>query len=183
MRLGVVVFVVRAPAAPAGAAELVIGTGRARACYLDAERERGSELAVRNCTDALELDNLSREDRVATHVNRGILYNRTGDQKRALGDFDRAIAMDEEEAEAYLNKAATLLKIEGRWREATPLFTTAIQKRTRRPEIAYFGRGLTHELAGNLRAAYADLKMANRLAPKWTQASEELARYSVKPRG
>lgn len=179
----VLVITALAAAGPAIAAEMVIGSGRARVCYLDAEKERASAIAIRNCTEAIELDNLSRDDRVATHVNRGILESRVGDHVRALADYDRAIALDGNEAEAYLNKAATLFKLEDRWRDAMPLFTLALEKRTKRPELAYFGRGLGHELSGNLKAAYADLKMASTLAPDWPLAPRELARYSIKKRG
>lgn len=179
----VVALTLGAVAAPAISAESVIGAGRAQVCFKDAERDYASDLAVRNCTDALDQEALSRADRVATHVNRGILRHRLGQSEAALADYDRALALGPTEAEAYLNKAATLFKLEGRWREALPLFTAALERKTRRPEIAYFGRGLTHELAGDLRAAYADLKKASELAPEWELPARELARYSVKSRG
>lgn len=167
----------------AEAAETVIGSGRARTCYLDAERERTSNLAIENCTVALERDPLSHHDRVATHVNRGILLHRIGAFDKAIADYDRAMRLDPDQPEAYLNKAAALFKSEDRWREAIPLFTTALEKNTKRPEIAYFGRGLSNELAGNTRAAYADLKRAKQLAPDWSLPAQELTRYSVRPRG
>lgn len=165
---------------PANAAETVIGGGQARQCYLDADHQRANDIAVAGCTRALTTETLSLHDLVATHVNRGILYMQRKDHAMARKDFDRAIALDHNEPEAYLNKGALLFKT-GAYDDAIALFTTALEKDTRRPEIAYFGRGLSHELAGDLQAAYADLKKANEIAPQWEQPIAELARYSVRP--
>jgi hypothetical protein len=59
------------------------------------------------------------------------------------------------------------------------MFDTAIAKKTRRPELAYYGRAVAHELAGQVRAAYQDYRQASRLDPKWRQPKLELARFRV----
>ncbi|RJF91022.1 tetratricopeptide repeat protein [Sphingomonas cavernae] len=168
--------------APAFASKVVIGGGMARQCYLDAEHERATSFAIAGCTEALETEALTADHTVATYVNRGILYLQIGDHDVAMRDFDQATQLDPDEPEAYLNKALTLFRTEDRWRESLPLFDLAIEKKTRRPEIAYFARGLAHEMAGNLRQAYNDLRMAEQIAPKWKDPTRELTRYSVVPK-
>lgn len=168
--------------APAFGSKMVIGGGLARQCYLSAENERPSRMTIDECTEALTTEALTPDDTVATHVNRGILYLQLGDYDAAIRDFDRAAKLDPDEPEAYLNKALTLFRTEDRWQQSLPLFDIALEKKTRKPEIAYFARGLANEMSGNIRQAYADLKMASEIAPKWEPPVRELARYSVRPK-
>ena len=66
---------------------------------------------------------------VATHVNRGILRLRRGLVDEAVADFDRAIALDPEQPEAYLNKGAALIRRQNP-AEALQLFTVALERNT-----------------------------------------------------
>jgi Flp pilus assembly protein TadD len=164
---------------PAAAGVTVIGAGNARMCYLAAESKltpRGIEL--KRCDQALLEERTNQEVTVATHVNRGILRLRRGDTDGALEDFNAATALNPNEPEAYLNRAAALL----RQREvagAITQFDTALAKRTRRPALAYYGRAVAHEEAGNVRAAYRDYSRASELAPAWDEPRRELARFRV----
>jgi tetratricopeptide (TPR) repeat protein len=170
-------------AIPASAAVTVIGNSSARLCYEAADsRLSPSRATLSRCDEALEGENLSlsRYEVVATHVNRGILKLRLGDVDEAIADFDRAIALDPDQAEAYLNKGMAALRLPNGWEQAVPLFDTAIAKQTRRPAIAYYGRGVAHELAGNLKGAYYDYRQASLLEPKWREPQTELARFTVR---
>jgi len=115
---------------------------------------------------------------VATFVNRGILRLRRGDIAGAMADFDEATALNPEEPEAYLNRASALLRRE-EVVSAIAQFDTAIAKQTRRPALAYYGRAVAHEEAGNVRAAYRDYRRASELAPAWDQPRRELTRFRV----
>ena len=166
-------------AVPAAAGLTVLGSSSARLCYEKAEAQvmpRPDDL--RRCDDALEREALSEYDRVATHVNRGILRMRLGKIDAAVDDFDRAIAIDPDEAEAYLNKGMASLRTEN-WVEALPLFDQALARETRRPAIAYYGRGVAHEMSGKVREAYYDYRQASALAPEWRDPQTELARFRV----
>ena len=163
---------------PAAAGVTVLGAGNARMCFLAAESKllpRGIEL--KRCDQAL-LEERNPEVTVATHVNRGILRLRRGDTVGALADFDAATAINPEEPEAYLNRAAALLRQE-QVAGAITQFDTAIAKQTRRPALAYYGRAVAHEEAGNVRAAYRDYRRASELAPSWDQPRLELTRFRV----
>jgi tetratricopeptide (TPR) repeat protein len=180
-------FLVPAAAAvaafPAAAAVTVVGNSAARSCYEAAESLRTALLpAIATCDQALGEEPLSDYDLVATHVNRGILKLRRGDAEGAVEDFDAAIERDPNQAEAYLNKAVALMQHARRADAALPLFSAAIEKKTRRPALAYLGRGMAHEELGNLRSAYSDYRSASAADPKWKEPRRELARFQVKGR-
>jgi tetratricopeptide (TPR) repeat protein len=184
MRIRTFLFTLTAAAiaVPAGAAVTVLGSSSARMCYLSAEsRTRPAAADLYDCDIALGSEALSEADRVATHVNRGILKLRLRRLDAAIADFDEAIRRDPEEAEAYLNKGmAALHRDDAGWQEAVANFDTAIAKQTRRPELAYYGRAVANEMGGRIKAAYLDYKKANALAPEWREPKTELARFTVR---
>jgi tetratricopeptide (TPR) repeat protein len=166
--------------APAFGAVSAIGNSAARSCYLAAETRGAPTMDVLQfCDDALRQEALSHEEVAATLVNRGILKSRLGNLDGAISDYDAALSRDPNEAEAYLNKGFALLNRPETGEQAKPLFDTALAKKTRRPELAYYGRGVAHELTGEVRAAYQDYRQASRIDPKWRQPRVELARFRV----
>ena len=165
---------------PAAAAITVIGNSAARLCYDAAESPLRSGAGIDHCDQALEVENLNRHDTVATHVNRGILRLRRGRIDEAIVDFDAAIALDPGQAEAYLNKGLALLRLPEGPDQALPLFDSAIQHKTRKPALAYYGRAVAHELGGRIRDAYRDYRHASRLDPDWRDPKTQLARFTVR---
>lgn len=168
-------------ASPAAGAVTVLGNSSARLCY-EAAEARGSPSInlVRMCDQAMSEEGLSDYDLVATLVNRGILKARLGNLNEAIVDYDAALDRDPNEAEAYLNKGFALLHLPDAAQQARPMFDNALAKRTRRPELAYYGRAVANELTGEVRAAYEDYRQASLLNPKWQDPKAELARFSVK---
>jgi tetratricopeptide (TPR) repeat protein len=167
-------------ATPAVGAVTVIGNTGARSCFEAAEaRGKPGPGAVLTCDDALKEEGLSHSDMVATLVNRGILKARLGNVDGAIRDYDSALRRDPDEPEAYLNKGFALLHLSDSPQQAKPMFDSAIEKKTRRPELAYYGRAVAHELSGEVRAAYHDYRQASRLAPKWRDPKADLARFRV----
>jgi len=165
--------------APAAASIVVLGNSDARLCYEAADRPAfPTALDVRRCDDALQLNSLSAYEKVATHVNRGILRLRRGAADLAIADFDRAIELDPNQPEAYLNKGAALLRRENAG-EAMGLFTIALERNTSRPALAHYGRAIANESLGNLSAAYRDYSAASRIDPNWREPRAELARFRV----
>jgi len=165
-------------ATPAIGAVRAIGNSAARSCYLAAET-RGSPTSdvLRFCDEALK-NAVSHDEVVASLVNRGILKSRLGDLDGAMSDYDSALERDPDQAEAYLNKGFALLDLDS-GEAAKPLFDSALAKKTLRPELAYYGRGVAHELTGEISAAYQDYRQASRIDPKWRQPKVELARFRV----
>lgn len=167
--------------APAGGAVLVIGNSSARLCYEAAEaRVSPGRDSLADCDAALFTEGLTPEDRVATLVNRGILRLRGGAYDPAISDFNAAIAGDPNQPEAYLNKGVALVKAGRDWDGAVGLFNSAIEKRTRKPALAYYGRAVAQEMQGRIKDAYLDYREASRLDPKWRDPQIELARFVVR---
>ena len=172
-----------ATAVPAGAAVTVLGSTSARMCFEAADAHVAPQRdSIDRCNSALAEENLSDYDTVATYVNRGILKLRIGASDAAIADFDSALARDPSQPEAYLNKGIALLRKPQGWAQAVPLFDEAIAKKTRRPALAYYGRGVANELSGNVKQAYYDYQEASRIEPKWRDPRQELTRFSVRAR-
>lgn len=166
---------------PAAAGVIVLGAGNARACYLAADSlMRPNAGDVQRCDDAVLEEGADRTRLVSTHVNRGIIRLRRGDARGAMADFNEATRLNPNEPEAYLNRGGLLLR-DAQTADAIGQFDSALARQTRRPELAYFGRAVAHEEAGNLRAAYSDYRRASELAPGWDSPRVELARFRVAP--
>jgi len=163
----------------AQASVLVVGGGLAQSCYEAAEARDSSAGALDACNRALTEEMVTPEDRVATHVNRGILYFHRSAVSQAAADFDRALQLDPREPDAWLNKAVLTVK-HGNGVDALPMIEQAIALKTRRPALAYYLRGIVQEDRGDLRAAYFDFRKAQSLEPKWREPAVELARFQVR---
>lgn len=168
-------------ATPAIAGVTIVGGSFAEGCFQSAQSSVGTLQALQTCDRAFSDQVLSFDDEFATHVNRGIVRMHRREYASAQKDFDSAVAMKPQRGEPYLNMGVLQLR-QGNSRGAIPLFDKALALGTDDPEIAFYARGLAHEDAGNLKAAYDDLKRAVALSPKWAEAARELARYQVRRR-
>lgn len=170
-------------AAPADAAVSIIGgTTAGRDCYVAAELKRETRSSLAICTRALDLESLSRRDRAATMVNRGIIHMQARDLESAVKDYRAAIALDPELAEAHVNLGIALLHRGGQDQAAIETLTQALQMKPARPEVALYTRAVAHEMLGNVREAYEDYSAAAALAPEWKEPAEQLKRFSVERR-
>ena len=167
-------------AADSGVGPIVVyGRGPAQDCYVAAVSDRHSRGAIAVCSLALNHDFLTRADRTATLVNRGVLLMRRGLDERALSDFDDAAALSPDFSEAHVMRGIALVQL-GRYPEAIDTLTRAIAMHPDRPERAYFYRGAAYEEVGNAHSAYADYQQASALAPGWRSPTPELARFQVR---
>lgn len=167
------------PLSAAQAGIVTIGQGFARSCYESSEAQVATRATIEACDRAFSEQALDLHDEVATHVNRGILHYLSGNLSAANHDYDSAIALNANEAEAWLNKGMAALKARNS-PAAAPMFERALALNTVRPALAYYGRAIVHEDTGNVRQAYADLQRARDLEPRWALPGEELKRYIVR---
>lgn len=158
-------------------AALVLGEGPAQACYEAARADRNDILALRTCNSAFETA-LSHSDRVATSINRGIILVNRRDPEAALADFNRAISLDPESGEAYVNRGAALVLM-AEYDEAILSLTRGIELASDELHKAYFNRAIAYEELGQVRNAYEDYSRAAELAPDWQMPRAELARFTV----
>jgi tetratricopeptide (TPR) repeat protein len=164
---------------PAEAAVTVIGSGYARLCYEHSEAPGSSSSALSDCDRALEQEVPTVRDRAATLVNRGILYMRAKNISAALADYEAAIRVKPNLAEAYVNKGIALVHSGGRDAEAVVAIDQGLLLNPVRPEVAYYTRGVANELLGNARAAYDDYRQAATLKPDWEEPKAQLKRFAV----
>ena len=116
-----------------------------------------------------------------TLANRGTLEVAVHNDDAAVADFNAALARNPNLAPAYMSRGAVMLRT-GRYDEARADFTRAIDLGAPDLHVAYFNRGEAQEASGNLVAAYHDYRKAQELAPDFTPASQELARFQVESR-
>ena len=164
---------------PTGASAISVGGSAAESCYHAAVARNASAAAMADCNAAIDQEPTPFDDLVATYVNRGVLKLVLADYDLAEADFDQAIRLDPSQPEASLNKGIARYQ-KGDPAAAATLFGQAIENRTSYASLAYFGRALAHEDTGNIRAAYADLRKAQALSPKWDAPRLELTRFQVK---
>ncbi|MDO9489892.1 MAG: hypothetical protein Q7J32_16075 [Sphingomonadaceae bacterium] len=175
----VIVGATLVPTSGAPAAVTVIGSGLARICYEAAESGRATADGFESCDRALSEQALNVRDRAATFVNRGILNMRERRISDAIADYERAIRLKSDLAEAYVNKGIALVHAGGRDSEAVNLISRGLDLNPVRPEIAYYTRGVANEALGRTRAAYDDYRQAAALKPEWAEPKNQLKRFSV----
>ncbi len=163
----------------AAASIVVVGSTPGRECYEAATNGDGTMKALAACDLALD-GGLTASEVVATYVNRGVVKINAGKLDSAIEDFDRAIALDPSEPESYLNKGSALLRSETDVGKARALFSEALERNTRRPELAFVGRAIASELSGDIKSAYHDYRRAREAAPHWRLPREELSRFQVR---
>lgn len=156
----------------------VLGSGVAHTCYTQTEYNVDPKSTIEICTEALQTGVLSTTDRASTLVNRAIERARTGDLPGAMDDYAAALATGGNDAEAYMNRAATLIAMK-RYADALKDADAAIKLHPARLEVAYFNRALANESLGNVRAAYDDYKTALSIEPHFAAAADSLARFRV----
>ena len=166
------------PSTPALGSALSLNKSLATSCYESARDNRRDWDALRVCDLALSEELMTRDTRVATLVNRAILRMKQGDPFTANGDLNRALALEPNHPETWLNMGLAQLDA-GNGSVAAQMADRALELRTQRPAVAYYIRGLAREMTGDLHSAYADLVKARSLDPGWDQPALELTRYRV----
>ena len=160
------------------AAVLSVGGPLSRNCYEAALVQDNRDQAISGCTQSLEQEALTRGDRAATLVNRGILYMSRRNDAAADRDFDTALGLDQTLSDAWLNKGFLRIR-RGDGKDALPFLEKGMERAPRRQALAIFARGVAYEQMGNYRLAYQDLKRAQELEPGWSLPREYLASYKL----
>lgn len=166
-------------AATASAQVFVVGSGLARDCFDQVKSGNYSfRSADETCSRALREETLTRENRAATYVNRGVIRMREGDYDRALADYSSAIDILPGLGAAYLNEGAAHIYTRN-FDEALVALNRAIELETNDIFAAYFNRAIARENTGDVPGAYFDFQKALELRPGWELAQRQLSRFEV----
>jgi len=132
-----------------------------------------------HCDAALRDRTLTKKDRVATLINRGIVFNHQGKYTAALADFEAALALDPSASAAYVNRGNTYF-YSRQFDLAIEDYSTSLQMNPRNPHLAHFNRGLVNEVKREEKLAFADFLRANELRPDWEPAQTRVQQYRAK---
>ena len=160
------------PGMAGGAQSMTIigGDDTARNCFaaasVAARRDHSDPGEVAGCTRALEHSRLSDRDRMATFVNRGILYLALRELERAEADFNAAIDLDPASGEVFVDRG-NIAFIRRFYDRAISDYTRALELGLEMDHIAYFNRAMAQEHLRNFEDAKSDYRRAMELEPKW----------------
>jgi tetratricopeptide (TPR) repeat protein len=158
---------------------ITFGSTDAGLCYSAAETAGGSAGSLDHCDTALRDRTLFKKDRIATLINRGILYNHRGDYTAAIADFEAALALDPEASAAYVNRGNTYFSTR-QFDLAIDDYSTSLQMNPRNPHIAHYNRGLANEVKREEKLAFADFVRVTELRPDWEPALTRVQQYRAK---
>lgn len=168
-----------APASAAAQSTVILRTSQARGCYEAAlGGASGAANGLARCETALAEGAMSRRDRAATEVNMGILLMQAGRTEEALAAYDRALGIQPQLAEAWLNRGIAYLG-QRQYAAAEADFTRSLELNVREAHKAYYNRALSLDARERYADAYAEFQQALQLAPGWDLPLRELERYQV----
>ncbi len=165
--------------AQSDASIVAFGNSDARLCYNAAEVATVAAGTPDHCNAALESRTLSRKDRIATLVNRGIILNHRREYTAAFADFDTALALDSKISAAYTNRGNGYFSTQ-QFDFAIDEYTKALQTDPRDPYIAHYNRGLANEARGDVQLAFEDFVRVTDLRPGWEPAEIRVEQYRAK---
>ena len=160
---------------------VVVGEGPERACYQAAKTGLDSLSGLGHCNMALNNQALIIPDRVATLVNRGVILHQLKRVQPALDDFNAALRIDPDQADAYLNRGVAKITL-GQYADALVDIQKGIDLGPSEIALGYYDRAIAHERLGNIREAYFDYQRALKAAPNFTAAANAMTRFKVTPR-
>ena len=157
---------------------ITIGNGRAHQCFVHAKTGNQPRQGVAICNQALDLDTLNKQDRAGTYDNRGVVLNILDRTEEAREDFNKAIALDPNLGDAYVNLGAMLIK-QGRHEEALGQINKGIDLGMAFLHIGYYNRAVAEQILGRYKEAYYDYKKVLEIEPNFPMASERLKDFTV----
>jgi len=138
----------------------VIGNGLGGECYQKTKSAYSSfRQAEETCTRALREQAMTRANRAATYVNRGVLRMREGQHDKAVLDYNDALKLEPGLGAAFLNKGAAFIH-QRDFSSAIPTLDQAIAFESQDLFAAYYNRAIAKENTGDVTGAYYDFQKA-----------------------
>lgn len=177
--MALVISIIAPASVYAQAIQVIGGQKSARDCYMAATIAAQIHFASKDdvdvCTFALQEVVMKPRDRVATLVNRGIIYVALEEYNKAIRDYDKAYRISPDIAEIHVNRG-NMLFMSGNVEQAVAEYTQAIELGLPRGYIVYYNRGLAYEKLDEYDKAEMDYRQALELMPGWARAQDKLDR-------
>lgn len=157
---------------------LLSGDPHAQACQEAAKFGDFNGTGIDMCSLALAVSLLSNHDRAATLTDRGAIRMQHKQFALAKTDFDAALALDPNLANAYADRGGALIA-EKRYAEAITDIDHGLSLNPDEPWKVWFNRGIADEGLKDLKTALADYQKALDLKPDWAPAKAEIARFNT----
>ncbi len=141
-------------------------------CYENANSMFSSDTAP--CDKAIKSPAMTRRDKMKTYVNRGIIHNRNLDLDAAIDDFTAALEIDDDLAEAYLNRGNSFF-LASRFDDALIEYETALANDISKPWAAWYNIGLAYDAKKQPEKAREAYAKALLLKPDFALAQTKLA--------
>ncbi len=148
-----------------------LGATDAAACYRNANDQFSHD--TEPCDRALRDRTTTREDRLKTYVNRGIINNRIGALQTAVDDFNAALEIDDTSAEAFLNRGNSWFRA-GQYGDALADYEHALHLDVNKPWAAWYNIGLVHDAQGDNEKALQAYQAALELNPDFALAANKI---------
>ncbi|MFP6815323.1 MAG: tetratricopeptide repeat protein [Pseudomonadales bacterium] len=126
------------------------------ACFA-AALQLNSETAT--CDDLIHAAGIDARSLAATHNNRGLILATMGLRDEALSDFETALSLAPNLAEAQINRANILFEL-ARYPAALKAYDAVLAHVSVNQHVALFNRALTHSALGNVEPAGIDFASA-----------------------
>lgn len=164
----------------AASAQTVVsmGVGLAHDCFIRAKTGTDPRDGVEVCSQAINREPLSQKDLAATFDNRGVMLDRLDRTDQAAKDFRRAMELDANLGDPYINLGSMLIK-EKRYDDALARINQGIALGVSFPQIGYYNRAVAYHQMGKFKEAYYDYKKALEIDPSFTKASDQLKDFVV----
>ncbi len=117
-----------------------------------------------SCSAVIARGAADKADLATAHKNRGNAHDDNGEYDRALEDYEQAVAINPQDADAFNSRGTTYTAL-GRFERAILDFDQAIELNSGSP-MAFSNRCLAKALSGLLEQSLADCNEALRLKPK-----------------
>ncbi len=139
---------------------------------------KATDQNIETCNQVVHGSQLVPVERAVTLLNRGVLHLARSENELAIADFDGALKISDDLAEAYDDRAIAESALH-RYPAAEADFSRALALKPAHPEMVYFNRAMTDEDAGDMKQAYLDYRAAATANPAWDKPAKELARFTV----
>ena len=180
IRSSLLILLCYCPVSVYAQAVTIIGSGEdARNCSFTAEAAANlnftSKEDLEDCNRALEHGALSRRDKAATFVNRGIILVALERYQEAFSDYHRAMDLMPELPESYIGRG-NIYFLAGKPRMAIDDYNKALELNISRDHIAYLNMGIVYENIKDYKHAEEYYRRALELFPDWGLAKNKLER-------